>query len=174
MMKLKYSNCDETQKLKLWWNSTQIVMKLKNSNCGETQKTQIAMKLKNSDWDETQIVRKLKNLNIDKTQIVAKLNLWQNSNTQTLTKLKNQIVKNCIMTNLSLREEEKIIKSVLERTFWHLVNRWDVLWAAFCNSCDVFKLSVLCQRQSIKPAVLKTRLGKKSVYGFWHLGILES
>ena len=38
VMKLKNSNCDKTQKLKLWWNSkTKIVMKLKNSNCDETQ-----------------------------------------------------------------------------------------------------------------------------------------
>ena len=32
--KLKNSNCDKTQKLKLWQNSkTQIVTKLKKSNC---------------------------------------------------------------------------------------------------------------------------------------------
>ena len=38
---IKFHNikCDETQKLKLWWNSwTQILTKLKNSNCGETHK----------------------------------------------------------------------------------------------------------------------------------------
>ena len=53
-MKLKNSNCDETLKPKLWWNSTnQIVMKLK---------TQIVMKLK------TQIVTKFKNSNCDETQ----------------------------------------------------------------------------------------------------------
>ena len=35
--KLKNSNCDKTQKLKLWINSkTQIVINLKNSNCNET------------------------------------------------------------------------------------------------------------------------------------------
>ena len=34
---IRNSNCVETQKLKLWWNSkTQTVMKLKNSNCDET------------------------------------------------------------------------------------------------------------------------------------------
>ena len=33
-MKLKNSNCDETQK-------TQIVIKLKNSNCDETQKLKL-------------------------------------------------------------------------------------------------------------------------------------
>ena len=45
VMKLKNSNCDKTQKLKLWWNletqmwwnsKTQIVMKFKNSNCEVT------------------------------------------------------------------------------------------------------------------------------------------
>ena len=72
-MKLKNSNCDESQKIKFRWNSkTQIVIKLKNSNCDATQKrklwwnskTQIVMKLKNSNCDNTQIVTKLK------TQIV--------------------------------------------------------------------------------------------------------
>ena len=37
VIKPKNSNCVETQKLKLWWNSkSQIIMKLKNSNCDET------------------------------------------------------------------------------------------------------------------------------------------
>ena len=36
-MKFKNPNCDETQKVKLRLNlRTQIVMKLKNSNCEET------------------------------------------------------------------------------------------------------------------------------------------
>ena len=58
-MKLKNSNCDETQKLKLRWNlKTQIVMKLKLSWNSKTQiatisKTPIAMKLKKSNFDET-------------------------------------------------------------------------------------------------------------------------
>ena len=38
-MKLKNTNFDKTQQLKLWYNSkTQIVMKLKNANCDENQK----------------------------------------------------------------------------------------------------------------------------------------
>ena len=83
-MKLKNSNCDETQlklwsnsncnqtqKSKLWWHSkTQIVMKLKNSNCDETQnlklllnsKSQIVMKFKNSIYDETQKLKVLRDL----------------------------------------------------------------------------------------------------------------
>ena len=80
-MKLKNSNCDENQKIKLWLNSkTQIVMKLKNSKWDEHQ---------NSNWDETQklelrrnsktqIVMKLKNSYCDEIQ---KLKLWWNSNT---------------------------------------------------------------------------------------------
>ena len=66
-MKLKNSNCDETQKGKLQWNSKNvIVMKLKNSNDDET---------KNSKWQnsKTQIVIKLKNSNCDKIKIVTKL-----------------------------------------------------------------------------------------------------
>ena len=54
-MKLKKSNCDETQKLKI-----QIVTELKNSNC---DKTQIVTKLKlgqNSNCDKPQIVTKVR------------------------------------------------------------------------------------------------------------------
>ena len=37
--KLKNSNCDQTQKHKLWQDSkTQILTKFKNSNCDKTQK----------------------------------------------------------------------------------------------------------------------------------------
>ena len=55
-MKLTNSNCDQTQKLKLWWNlKTQIVMKLLNSNCDKIYKK------KNSICDsKTHIVTKLK------------------------------------------------------------------------------------------------------------------
>ena len=65
--KLKHSNCDKTQKLKLWKNSQYEEKKLKNSTC-----------------DRTQIVTKLENSNYDTTQ---KLKLWQKSETQILTKL---------------------------------------------------------------------------------------
>ena len=65
-MKLKNSNGDETQKLKLWSNSkTQILIK-------KNLKTWIVMKLKNSNCDETQ-----------------NLKLWQNSKAQIMTKLLN-------------------------------------------------------------------------------------
>ena len=37
-MKLKKSDCDQTQKLKLRCNLTQNVMNLKNSKCDETKK----------------------------------------------------------------------------------------------------------------------------------------
>ena len=56
-MKLKNSNCDETQKYKMWWTlKTEIVMKLKKSNGEKTQKlkfwwhlkTQIVVKCENS------------------------------------------------------------------------------------------------------------------------------
>ena len=61
-MNLKNSKFDETQKLKLWWNSKiQIVMKLKKINCDELKtqmwwksKTSILMKLKKSNCDETE------------------------------------------------------------------------------------------------------------------------
>ena len=63
MKKLKISNCDNTQKLKLWQNLIiKIVTKLRNPNC---------VKL------NTQIVTQLKNSNCDTTK---KLKLWQNLN----------------------------------------------------------------------------------------------
>ena len=40
------------------------------------------------------------------------------------------------MTNLNLWER-KNIKCFLIRTFWHFDNRCNVLWAAFCDFCDV-------------------------------------
>ena len=84
----KNLNCDETQKLKLWWNSkTQILMKLKNSNCDETKKTQIVMKLKKSNCDETQ-----------------QLKLRWNSKTQIMMKLKNS---NCDWTKNSNFDDNK-------------------------------------------------------------------
>ena len=104
-MKLKNSNCDENQNLKLWRKSkTQIVMKLKNSNLDETQKlklwlnskteiltilklwqTQIVKKLNTSNCDKTQIVTNYeKKINCDKTQ---QLQLWINLKSQMVTKL---------------------------------------------------------------------------------------
>ena len=55
MIKLKNTKCDKTRK---------------KSNCEKNTKTQIVLKLKNSNCDnsKTQIVTKLKNLNGDKTQ----------------------------------------------------------------------------------------------------------
>ena len=48
----KIKNSDKTKKLKLWQNSkTRIVTKLKKSNCDKTQKTQIVTKLENSNCD---------------------------------------------------------------------------------------------------------------------------
>ena len=147
-MKLKNSNCDETQQLQLWWNlKTQIVIKFK---------TQIVMKLKSSNGDEThklkwwlnsktQIVMKLKNSNCEETK---KPKFWQNSNCDKTKKLKcdkiqivTKLKKNQIVTKLewqiSIYEKKKKLKSLLVRTFWHLDNQWAVLWAAFCDSCDV-------------------------------------
>ena len=62
MTKLKKSNCDKTQKIKLWQNSkNQIVTKLKN----QIVTTQ---KLKSWQNSKTEIVTKLKNSNGDKTK----------------------------------------------------------------------------------------------------------
>ena len=113
-------------KLKLWQKSscdkTQIVTKLKlwhNSYCDK--------KLKNSKCDKTQMVTKLENSKDDKTQ---KIKLWQNSKTWIVTKLE--------IWQILMYEGKKLKKDLLVRTYWHLDNQWDVLWAAFCDSRDVF------------------------------------
>ena len=70
--KLKKSNCDKTQKLKVRPN-TKInnVTKFKNSNCEKTIK-----KIKLRQNLKTQIVTKLKNPNCEKLKI--QLLYWQN------------------------------------------------------------------------------------------------
>ena len=133
--KLKNSNYDKIQKLKMGQKSTfdktPVVTKLKlwlNSNFYKTQVvTKLKLweknhKLKN---DKTRIVTKLGNSNYDKTQ---KLKLKQNLKAQIWTKLE--------LWPISIYEEN--LKGLLVRTFWHLHNRWDVLWEAFCDSRDVF------------------------------------
>ena len=75
--KLKNSNCDKTQKLKLWPNSkTETETKHKNFKCDEIPKTKFVTKLtKKKLWqNSTQLVTKLKNSYCDKTW---KLKLWQ-------------------------------------------------------------------------------------------------
>ena len=81
--KLKNSNCDKTQKLKLWQNSkTWIVTKLKKSNCdknqklkwGQNSKTEFATKLKNWNCDQTQKLKLQQYQNCKKTW---KLIMWQ-------------------------------------------------------------------------------------------------
>ena len=99
VIKLKNSNCDQTQELKLWkikklkllYNSkTEMVTELKNSNSYKTNK-------KNSNYNKTKLVTKLKwwqNSKCDKTQVVTKPKLWQNSNCEkkNLKSDKTQIV----------------------------------------------------------------------------------
>ena len=81
MTKLRDSNCDKTQKLKLWQNSkTHIVTKVKVWQNSNGDKNQIVKKKsKATQCDKTQTVT---------TQIVTKFMLWQNSNGD-----KNQILK---------------------------------------------------------------------------------
>ena len=50
-------------------------------------------------------------------------------------------------------------KGLLVLKFWHLDNRWDVLWAAFCNSCYVlffyfFLFVTLVKGQALLPLLL--------------------
>ena len=134
--KLKKSNCDETQKLKLcqklklWWNlttqigmkqKTQMLTKLTNSNCDKTQKLKLWVKtqnvkrkkLENSKCDNSNC-DKLKNSNYDKTK--------KNSNCDKAQKLKLwQIMK------------KKTLKGPFSKNI-----RWDVLWAAFWDFSNVY------------------------------------
>ena len=71
---------------------------------------------------------------IVKTQ---KLKLWQSQNLNfEEKKLSSYCDKNLSMANL--HSWRFFLKSVLVRTFWHLDNRRYVLWAAFCDSRDVY------------------------------------
>ena len=72
--KLKNSNCDQTQELKLWEKKTQ---KLKLST---NSKTQVVTKPKNSKCNRTQ---KPKLWQISKSKIMTKLKMLQNSNSKT-------------------------------------------------------------------------------------------
>ena len=73
----------------MWWNSkTQIVMKLKNSNCDETQKLQFWQTPKFKLWQNSntqivtiQILKLRKKLDFDKMQ---NLKLWQTKNPKLL------------------------------------------------------------------------------------------
>ena len=56
-MKLKNSNCDETQKCIVIKLKTHIVMKLESSNCVETQKLKLRC---DKTKKKTQVVTKLK------------------------------------------------------------------------------------------------------------------
>ena len=116
----KNLNGDKTQKLELWRKKTRIVTKLKNSNCDKTQKLKLWQNL-NYEEKKNWIVTKLKNLNCDKTQ---KLKLWQNLNYDT-----SQFIKS---------RRKNHLKGPLVRPFWNLDIWWYVLWAVFCNFCDVF------------------------------------
>ena len=118
-MKLKNSNCDETQKLQwwwysktqMWWNSkTQIVMKLKNSNFDKTQNCDKHQKFKmrqNSHCDTTQELKswqnsenfngdKTENLYRDRIWILTNVNLWRKIN------FKGSFTKNILTMRWSL------------------------------------------------------------------------
>ena len=89
------------------------------------------------------MVTKLNNSN------VTKLGLWQNSRTQIMTtqkslwlnfKKKLELGQNFKCKKTQFMKTKKLKKGLLARIFWHLDNRWDALWAAFCDSRDVFKV----------------------------------
>ena len=80
VMKLKNSNCDESQKLKLWWNS-----KLKITNGDTTQRLKLWQNSKTQIvGQKTQKLKMSLTWNCDKTRELKlntksqKLKLWQN------------------------------------------------------------------------------------------------
>ena len=126
-----------------------MVTKLKNSKC---DKTQLVTKLKlwqNSNSDKTQIVTSLKlwvknqKLKCDKTWIVTKLenSNYDNSKTKIVTKIHKLKLGQDLEYDKSqfMKTKKKLQKSLLVRTYWHLDNWWDVLWAAFCDSRNVLE-----------------------------------
>ena len=70
--------------------------------------------------------------------------MWQNLRTQIVTKLNNQMLTKLELWQISISEErkkKKLQKCLLVRRFWHLDNQWDLLFALFCDSCDVLQLN---------------------------------
>ena len=109
-------------------------MKLKKSNCDETQKTQMVTKLRKSNFDEKQIVTKPQSVMKLKTQNVTKLKLLQNSKPKLWQNSKIQIVTKLELWKISIYEKKPIQRCLLIRPFWHIDNQWDGVWAGFCNS----------------------------------------
>ena len=101
--KTQNSNCDKP-KQKVWQNSkTKIVTKLKNSNSDQTQKLKLwrffGIKLKKSICDKIQKIKYWQN---SKTQIATKkIKLWQNSKTQIVTVVIVAVVTAVLVTSFS-------------------------------------------------------------------------
>ena len=131
MWQLKNSNFDNSKTQIL---TTQKVTKLKSSNCDKTQNVKLWQNQNYKKSSKTQIVTKLENWNCDKIQ---KLKLWQNSKThcdkiqdstyekiqktKIVRKLKTQIVTKlfCLLQMLSHIKKNYI--SV--KTIWHIDNQ---------------------------------------------------
>jgi hypothetical protein len=151
VIKLKNSNCAETQKLKLWWNSkTQIVIKLK-LKWWQNSKSQIVTKLKNSNRDNTQIVRdkirnsKCDNLNCDKTwelKLCQKLKLWQ-----TVMKLKNS---NCD----DIKKTQIVIKLKLK---WWQNSKTQTVTKLKISNCDKTQILKSWQKSNCEIKNSKTQ-----------------
>ena len=76
---------------------------------------------------------------LKKTQNVTKLKLWQNLKTQNCDKSqKLKLWQNLNYDKSPFMKRKENFTGFLARTFGHLNNRWEVLWAAFYNFCEVF------------------------------------
>ena len=165
-MKVKKSNCDETQnsncdktQLKLWWNSkTQIVIKLKNSNCDETKKLKWWQTLKTKNGDKTK-----KNSYCEKnpkTQIVTKLIL-----TQVVTKFKWW--KNFIYDITQIVIKLKICNSNCDQTKNSNCEKTQKLNLWKKN----YKTQIMTKLKLWQISIFNKKYFKKSllVRTFWHL-----
>ena len=128
-MKLKNSNCGETQKLKLGWNSqTQIVMKLN---------TKIVIKKKMKSWWnlKTQIVMKLKTKDVIKLKISNLMKL----KTQIVMKLKTHIVIKLKSSNWDETKKTQVVIKLKQIKWWQTSRRQIVtkLKNSNCETTDV-------------------------------------
>ena len=97
----------------MWWNlKTQIVMKLKNSNCDKTQKLNLWWNSKLKFWWNSNLNdNKTQNLKLqEKTLIVTKLKLWEEKKLKNLKCDQLKLWQNSI-TKIMIHSTTQILKT---------------------------------------------------------------
>ena len=115
----------------------QIAMKLKNSKYDETQKLKWWPNFKkNGDKSPSQIVAKLKNSNCDKTQ---KHKLWQNSNCDKTEQLIMWQNSSCDKTQIGQnKKKSKLVKTLSRLLSKHILTPWHLM---ICSLGSILRLS---------------------------------